>query len=348
MSQDRLQIADRLLSNSKAAMIAAIEIHNKPIFPYRYEVCVLLIINAWELLLKSYISKYLTNINLFMSDGKTKPFTECLVCVSSNLGRDFEINKESIEILYEYRNNVAHYYYEDIHLIIFSVLKPNILSYSKFLTRYFDTDLSKEADLALMPISFKKPFSPVDFLTNQSIIQNAPIEIKNFINSIIESSKRLASLDIEDSILVDYRMNLTNENRIKNAHVIAGISSKMDIESAINIENILSEFTISNNPNAKEVRINDSDIKKIYPYKFGDVVSIARKIFSNFKQNDSFNRKMKKIKDDAKTHHVRLLDPDNPKSSRQDRYNQNVFKELAKFYTLKEGIDLENLETISK
>ena len=56
--QRRPPIAKNLVRNSIAAIFAAIEIHNKPIFSYRYEVVVLLFINAWELLLKAYIYKY--------------------------------------------------------------------------------------------------------------------------------------------------------------------------------------------------------------------------------------------------------------------------------------------------
>ena len=46
-----------LLSNSRAAMLAAIEIYNKPLFTYRDECFAILLINAWELLLKAILSK---------------------------------------------------------------------------------------------------------------------------------------------------------------------------------------------------------------------------------------------------------------------------------------------------
>jgi len=40
----------KLRANSKAALIGAIEIYNKPRFEYRDEVFVILLLNAWELL----------------------------------------------------------------------------------------------------------------------------------------------------------------------------------------------------------------------------------------------------------------------------------------------------------
>jgi len=47
----------KLLGNAKAAMMAAIEIYNKPAFRYPDECVVILLLNAWELILKAALSK---------------------------------------------------------------------------------------------------------------------------------------------------------------------------------------------------------------------------------------------------------------------------------------------------
>ena len=47
----RKMVQNNLLKNSIAAYFAAIEIHNKPNFSYRYETTTLLMMNAWELIL---------------------------------------------------------------------------------------------------------------------------------------------------------------------------------------------------------------------------------------------------------------------------------------------------------
>src|SRR6202049_3857384 len=49
----RLSLSMRLLQNSEAALISAIEIYNKPSFAYREETFAILALNAWELLLKA-------------------------------------------------------------------------------------------------------------------------------------------------------------------------------------------------------------------------------------------------------------------------------------------------------
>ncbi len=46
-----------MLEKSVAAIVAAIEIYNKPDFKYREEVFAILSVNAWELLAKAYLLK---------------------------------------------------------------------------------------------------------------------------------------------------------------------------------------------------------------------------------------------------------------------------------------------------
>jgi hypothetical protein len=49
----RLSRSTRLLQNSEAALISAIEVYNKPTFAYREETFTILALNAWELLVKA-------------------------------------------------------------------------------------------------------------------------------------------------------------------------------------------------------------------------------------------------------------------------------------------------------
>lgn len=47
----------KLCDNSRAAMLAAIEIYNKPQTTYREQVVTVLVVNAWELILKAALCK---------------------------------------------------------------------------------------------------------------------------------------------------------------------------------------------------------------------------------------------------------------------------------------------------
>ncbi len=241
----RPPIAKTLIKNSKAAMFAAIEVHNKPIFLYRYEIVVLLFINSWELLLKAYIYKFLKKVKLVDEDGKSKPFLDCLNCVVSNLDKKYKVLQENLERLYDFRNEIAHFHMEEMDIIIFSLLKRNLLLYKSFLEDHYNIDITAESNLILLPIGFKKLYSPLDFLSNESAIKNSSKYAKQFIGKILESTARLTNNGIEDSILIDFSMNLTNEKRIKNADIIAGISKEKNTGINIVIENIMKNPTVS-------------------------------------------------------------------------------------------------------
>ena len=60
-----------LFRNSVSAYFAAIELHNKPNISYRYETVSLLLINAWELILKAFIRKYVKNRSIFKDKEHT-------------------------------------------------------------------------------------------------------------------------------------------------------------------------------------------------------------------------------------------------------------------------------------
>lgn len=235
MKKRRSPIAKNLLNNSISAMISTIEIHNKPELKYRYETVILLMLNSWELLLKSYLYKnHKKDVKLFEKDGRTKPFENCLNIVSQKIGINFNSTKENLEVLYNYRNQVAHFYLEEINPILFSLVSKNIIFYNEFIKHNFKYDLSEKSDLILLPIGFKKPISPIDYISNTSINKNASKEIKDFLKTIIVATERLNSQNIDETIFVEFKMNLSNISRIKNADLIAGIDNSKNSTLTIN------------------------------------------------------------------------------------------------------------------
>ncbi len=91
--------SDYLQENSIQAILSAIEIHNKPNIPYRYQTVSILVINGWELLLKAYITKYHPRITIFQKDGTTKPFDKILNFVIGILGKDYFQIKSNLNLI---------------------------------------------------------------------------------------------------------------------------------------------------------------------------------------------------------------------------------------------------------
>jgi hypothetical protein len=254
-------ITESLIENSKSAIIGCVELHNKPVFNYRYEVCTILAINGWELILKSYIAENCPEIKLIRKDGSSKPFDECVAAVSNKIGVKFRATEENLNKLYEYRCHIIHFYKDKIDTILYSLLHKSILFYNNFLKTHFNIDLAEETNLMLLPIGFKPFASPVDFLSKQSELEKSSNAVQTFIRSIVTSTERLINEGIEDSILTGFNIAIINENRIKNADIIAGIT-KNESESKLSISNVLGAIKITNDENAKKVIIEEESLFK--------------------------------------------------------------------------------------
>lgn len=335
------ELLNKLILNSKYSQLACIEIHNKPIFPFRYETCAILNINSWELLLKAYILKYRPDIRVINDERKTKPFDECLGFVSSELGKEFSVARQNIEKIYEYRCNIIHFYQEDIDVLLLSLLSKNIMLYHEFLLRYFGIDIANETNLILLPIGFNKPASPIDFLSNSSKIEKSSEAVQSFIKSIIKSTELISEEGIEDSILFSYKMSLINENRIKNADIKAAITKDKSTAS-VTVDNIIGKFILTDDENeegVKKIRIEeDSLYRTLYTQSCKNIKDKCKELFMDFKVNKKFYKILKELKYNSEFHKIRYLSIDNPKGSTKDYYSEKVYEELGKHYTLKNDI----------
>ena len=80
------------------------------------------------------------------------------------------------------------------------------------------------------------------------------------------------------------------------------------------------------------ITLTEEDIKQRYPWRYNDLIEKCKSRYSDFKKNNLFNHYMREVKSDSKLCHVRSLDPDNPKSLKQQFYSTNVWKVLDKYY----------------
>lgn len=329
-------IKESLLENSKSAIIAAIEIHNKPIFSYRYEVSTILLINAWELLLKAMIAEHFPEIKLINKEGLSKPFEECVSFISSQLGKNFRPIEENLNKIYEYRCHIIHFYKENIDSILYSLIHKSVMFYNEFSKTHFNIDLAEETNLVLLPIGFKPFATPVDFLSKESDLFKSSNSVQAFIKSIVSSTETLEREGIEESILTGFKMAVINENRITNADIIAGITKNPD-EAKLTVSNVLKKIQLSNDADSKKISIEEENLfKTLYVNKYKAVVETSKKMFSDFKQDAKFNRIMSDIKTKPELHRKRFLDVVNKIGMGQDFYTSGVFEELSKNYNLKE------------
>lgn len=105
-----------MLKNSIATYFAAIEKHNKPDFSYlyRYETITLLLMNAWELILKAFVKKYIKSKNIFIKDGHTISIDKAIDYTEEYINilelKSFSAVRGNLFLIEKYRNNIVHYY----------------------------------------------------------------------------------------------------------------------------------------------------------------------------------------------------------------------------------------------
>lgn len=325
MRKRKKNVVYSLLNASKAAMLSAIEIHNKPQFNYRYPTVSMLFINAWELLFKAYIYKYISKKSIYEDDDKkhTIGFSKALVLVNNDINtklgpKTFMSQFSNLMLIDTYRNTNVHYFEEELDPAIFMLLSRSVLNYNDFLNRYFNADLTEENNLIILPIGFKLPFNPVEFLNKDYH------EINNdFVCEIIKEIKVLSEENIEESIIVSFDTLLASVKKITNADIIAAIDSENT--KAIPVTKA---FRLTNDENAPVVRAED--ILPDYDYK--KYVKELKVRIPTLLQNAKFNEINKKIKEDPTLCVVRYLDPRTKTGAKKPYFTQQAIEKFIELF----------------
>ena len=316
-----------LLDRAIAAMVAAIEIYNKPGFPYRTESFAILAINGWELLFKakwladyrnraSSLYVYETRENADGKKSKKKyvkrtdagnPFTHSLTYLAKKLVEDKKLDArawDNIQVLLELRDSAVHFYNQSpaFWVRLQEIGAACAKNFATTVHDWFDRELS-EFELHLMPLAF------VDLPTNMDgFLLNA--EEKNFLSFLEALDKPQADPDSPYSVTVNIELKLTR-------------SKAKDALAA----------QITNDPNAPAVRLTDEQIREKYPWDYQKLTEECAKRYSDFKQDKTYYAVRKGLMTDSRFGTIRFLDPGNSKSQKKPFFNPNILNELDKHYT---------------
>lgn len=163
----------KLLGNAKAAMMAAIEIYNKPAFQYRDECVVILLLNAWELILKAALSKNAKSI--FYPKKRKQPYRTLSWQDALSKSRDlFPKNvdvlpvQRNLELLGTYRDNAVHFYNEHgFGEVVYALAQTCIKNFRDFLEGVFDHRLEEEITWRLLPLGIQPPVDVVSYISGK-------------------------------------------------------------------------------------------------------------------------------------------------------------------------------------
>ncbi len=316
-SSSSLKLSDTLVEKSIQAVLAAIEIYNKPDFGYREETFSILLVNAWEILLKAKVVRDgLENIeSLYIPDkdklgdfvkSRSGNFRTITIGKAINEVDIDETLKANLFVLVELRDNAIHFRNDSpiLNIKLLEVGTASLLSYLEMCKEWFKKDLSKY-NFYIMPMSFFHPHELQSYSVNNESIQN-----QNLLRFIGNKERKFPH-----DPLSQHSISLRLETKF--------VKSKMQIDH--------------NDPDAISVIIDEEDIfTKTYTWACKEnLVPALKKRYSEFKVNSEFWNLLKELKENSKFCRVRYLNTKTKKGSKQEWYNPNIVHEIDRHYTKK-------------
>jgi hypothetical protein len=324
-----------LVEKSRAACVAAVETFNRASAPYREENFAILMINAWELLLKARIikenggkiSSVYAREHIKLKNGKYGKRTKVRltrygsphtigVVEARNLVAGYKKDKlepiaaANITALLDIRDHATHFIAANAMLqktlteLSLAAVKNYVLASQK----WFNISYA-DLNLAAIPISFG-----LDQKHLEAVAKAPAADVTRFLAHIKTEENRLISTVSEYSYSVVVNFDIIRKAVDGSVTVkLAGPGEKAEIV----------------------VSIDDDKLPPGFAWSFDQLVKAMRKRYSNFVQNDDFYKAKKKMEADKKLCYVRQLVPGKKKGITTRFYNPNILSAFDKIYAVK-------------
>jgi len=225
----------RLVENSMSAMLSAIEIFNKPRISYRDEVTVVLVVNAYELLLKAILRN--AGKNIFYRKRRKEPYLtlsldDCIKRMHNfklwgNL--DGEAVAANVLTLAEYRNRAIHLYNsKDLATLVYLLMQQSVINFKDLLLQTFGKDISKEMTWQLLPLGAAPPPEDVSFLDPKPA-RPAVQEAQDFIDHLRTRVEKIEESDGDPGrVATVYDVHMQSVKKYNSRDLLVGVDQGTD------------------------------------------------------------------------------------------------------------------------
>ena len=221
----------KLLENSQAATIAAIEIYNKPMFHYRDECTTILLLNAWELVLKALLSK--NKKSVFYPKKRDQRYKTLTWQDAMSKGAEYFPSavphlpvRRNLDLLSSYRDNAVHFYNaKDFGVVLYALSQTSIMNYRDLLHHSFAIDMEDKVNWKLLPIGIRPPIDAVSYIAGTSDAKMTTA-VRQFLSELARSTKEIAESN-EDTgrLLTIFSVKLESIKKIGEADVVVAIDN---------------------------------------------------------------------------------------------------------------------------
>lgn len=286
-----------MVRHARSALLAAVEIYNKPVFPHREQTCVILLVSAWELLIQARIIQenghqeaiYQKDGRRHKRDRKTgEPIT---ITLRQALGKVSSIPSEAksnIRGIIAIRNRAVHFgnLGADMQGKILEYGTASVQNFIRLSDEWFGERIEVPY---LLPVGF---IGDAHLSAGRSRIkQRKLISILEKISSTAESSSG------------NYAVTLHMEIKLNPKFTGGG------------------SIGVTGDINAPKVQVSEDDMMSRYHAIYKDVAEACKKRYTGFKQNERFHRAMKLVKEDRSCAFFRTFNPLREQSKGQMFYN---------------------------
>ena len=312
-------------------MVAAIEVYNKPGFPYRNESFAILAINAWELLLKAkwlelhghkkqalYVYEFRQtktgerSKKEYIKRTRSKaPFTHSIGFLSGQLvNRNVlaQSASQNIKVMLEFRDCATHFFNDSpaFYTRLYEIGTACVMNFVNVVDEWFQREVT-EFDLHLMPLTFMSLPSSV----KGSLFNTEEKKFLAFIDSIDEPENDPDS-PYSVSVNIDFRF------------------TKSKATDAL-------PFRKTDDPSALQVNLTEEDIRERYPWDYVTLTERCKKRYEDFKASQKYHNIRKRLQTDERFGRLRFLDPGNARSPKKPFFSPNMLSELDKHYSKKKS-----------
>lgn len=317
-----------LAEKSLDAMLAAIEVYNKPNFGYREETFAILAVNAWELLLKARIlqlsknrvASILVYERRMLADGsrsekRYRKQNRSGNHLSISLFKAFDLLnneyaaavpaavRENLELLCEVRDNAIHLSNKGAGLckVVRELGTACLRNYIAATREWFGTDISEE-NFLLMPIGF--------------------VEGGNAVAAQVGANEKRVTEFLRNKIL----------EGVADESPGYDVALRMDLRFSRSRAEGAVDVVVTNDPNATPVTLTEEDLRDRYPWDFKTLTVQLKKRYANFKQNAIYHEIRRPLEEDERYCRARYLDPRSTTGVPKRFYNPNIVREFDKHY----------------
>jgi hypothetical protein len=206
-------------------------VYNKPTFSYRDECAVILLLNAWELLLKAILSK--NGKSIFYPKKHKQPYRTLSLEHAYGKARAYfpagvgsVALRHNLDLLGTYRDNAVHFYNDDdFAVVVHQLAQTSIKNFRDVVERIFGQKLEDEINWRLLPIGIEPPIDVVTYMKGTAAARQTSA-VRHFLKELLEATAEVTSAgEDRGRLMTIFNVKLESTKNIGDADVTVGIAA---------------------------------------------------------------------------------------------------------------------------